>query len=322
MSIVTMLLKRILKFSIKITKIVKSIMKCEVIVRPGSVSPPPENDALSKIPNLEKWFGCRSYFLDRQYELEGIPPFDVITIPHSDEQQSESSFELGARYWQMSETDMYYIRSVKVRTNEIEVVFTRRSPKSFLLVEDNIVRVFGLSEEFIPGGMISQDHMPRFDCFQKFGKFKDKDGKLMPPSHVEKFFNAFLYLLISKTYSANKSVPIVTGRKSIGETRLKRMTNAMLSTWDRYPEFARRYAKNPAPVCIADQRFDADVDPETSHGNLIVKIYLNKLPEDYDDNYDAERVANWLEQGLDPYEELKKECPNIKKPPTFEIFRW
>lgn len=298
------------------------------------------------IPFLDKWFATKSYFLEQPYQLPGFEPFEVFTFHHDDNDVKEEVgddglnrviFDLQGRIWKFSQNDLYYIQRVELCSalGELQVLFLRRCVKLDTITTSDVSMTMLLSREIMPEAMISQDCMPRLETLERFKTFKDKSGIDMPPTHVQKFFNAFVYMLINETYTANPEASNQTGRKPIPEARYKRMWNAMLMTWDAYPDFAKRYSKSPPPICIADQRFDGDENPENAHGIMILRLYLNRLPQDYipvlrfaGSLMSLEEVEKLLSSGSDPIEVILKQFPvEVRQEwslalPLHEDFRW
>lgn len=287
-----------------------------------SVSPPLENMTIDDVPDVKKWIGAATYFLEKDYSLEEIDNFNMFTFDYTDEQHEivrnengekiKDVYNLDIRFWKMTINTMYYIRCATVEKSQLTVTFLRRWISSvrrdeftltFLLADS----MLGLSNPFL------QDHAPREDCITSFQRHKDRNGKPMTIAHIVKFFNACQYILIAHSCRMDKDpTASVSG---LTDARLKRMTNIMLSTWDTYPTFAKRYAKNPIP--IEDQQFSKMKNPENSFGSVIVLLTLNKCEEDYlpfirtgeEGKKDLAEVRKMLANGEDPLPPLLSRIP-------------
>jgi hypothetical protein len=311
-------------------------------IRPRSASPAPEDISINDVPHLDVWFGQKTYFLAKQYEFEEIEPFDVFMFEHSDGQKeplfydeakkkSVDFYNLGIRFWKITNNIVYYIRNIVVTDDEIAVSFIRKWINKAR--KDEFTATFELAPSFI--GLTNpflQDHMPRRHCISLLQQYKDVKGKPMSISHIVKFFNACKYLLIAQSCNLDKTSPIPAGKFT--NARLKRMTETMLATWDLYPEFARRYAKNPTP--IEDQQLSQTPDPENSFGDVIVLLTLNRCEEDYSmfvrsgphGQRDIAFIRKTLAAGKDPFPVLIQRIPKKDREnypsamKTVEELRW
>lgn len=310
-------------------------------VRPSSTSPPPTEDvAIENVKHYNKWMACHTYFLDRSYTLPGVTPFNMFIFEFTDEQwqqvynekgeKVQDVYNLNVRFWKKTKDVLYYIRRVTVKGNEINVTFCRiwmdRKKR------DEFTTFFVLANEFM--GLTNpffQDNMPRTHAINLFQRYTDRSGKPMPISHIVKFFNALQYILIAQSCKIDKNA---VNNCNLMDTRLQRMTNIMLSTWDNYPGFAERFHKTPTP--IEDQQFSQIADPLDSFGNMVVLLEMKPMAHDYlpfikpDKNgtRDLTLVAKWLKDGKDPLPILLKNIPASerddypKEIKTVEELRW
>jgi hypothetical protein len=310
-------------------------------VRPKSASPPPENVSIDNVSQIGAWMGQKTYFLAKEYSLEEVDPFEMLMFEHTDDQwervldsdgrKVKDIFELQIRYWKVTKNIMYYIRTVVIEGGHACVTFVRRwigNPR-----RDEFTVPFQLAHTWagLPNPL-QQDNMPREHAIQLFSQHTDKEGRPMPISHIVKFFNACQYILIAHSCRMDRDpVAPVAG---LTDARLKRMTNIMLSTWEMYPSFARRYHKDPMPV--EDQQLSKMTNPEASFGSIVVLLKLKRCEEDYlpyvkadeKGQKDLSYVRKLLAAGKDPLPILwnqmtKKEreylSPTLK---TVEELRW
>lgn len=290
-------------------------------VRSTSTSPPPTHDMLPEdVPGYNTWMSCHTYFLAKEYTLEGVAPFTMFIFEFTDDQINRVSDETGVktvynlhvRFWKKTSEIMYYIRRVIAKDKILTVTFARQWLSG--LRRDEFSVEFILADEFM--GLTNpflQDNMPREHAIHTFQRFVDRKGNPMPVSHIVRFFNALHYILIMQSCKMDKNA-IARGAQYT-ETRLKRMTATMLSTWDNYPSFAKRFHKTPTP--IEDQQFSRMKDPENSFGNMVVHLEMIPQPEDYlplirPHERTRERLAQveqMLKKGQDPVPILLKRIP-------------
>jgi len=294
-------LKLIIKIFMKVTS--KVCIMSTSNVRPKSASPPP--DDLSLVPNLDTWMGSKTFFLDKMYQLEEMEPFDVFSFCHTEQQKSGNVYDIGGRFWKQTTNIIYYVRKVTVLASCLQVVIAKMW-RDGLKVEDNINLVFNLDDgDFAPLNPFYQDWQARRECVETFQQYKDTKGKPMPLTQIVEFFNACLYLLIANSYKNDPECDKNTKRK-FNDNRLQRLTKNMMSMWDNYPDFAKRFSRQIIP--IEDQNLCRIPEPETSFGSMIVVIPLNMVPEDYaqfvvpDKNgkRNYSEIEKWIKQGKDP----------------------
>jgi hypothetical protein len=309
-------------------------------VRSTSTSPPPIAEMNAEdVPDYYTWITCHTFFLLKEYTLETIEPFKMFTfectndqvIRNSDGNTTKTVYDMHVRFWKKTAEIMYYIRRVVHVKNILTVTFVRqwltgKRRDEFSTQFELADSFYGLSNPFL------QDNMPRQHAIQTFQRFRDKQGKPMTVAHIVRFFNALHYILIMQSCKMDRNA--IAPSSQYTEARLKRMTNVMMSTWDTYPEFAKRFRKSPIP--IEDQQFSRMKDPESSFGSMVVLLEIIPQAEDYlpmvkpDKNgeKDLSYVTRMLAKGLDPIPGLlKKLSPEEREdyPTTIKLveeLRW
>ena len=248
------------------------------------------------------FFGLHRYFFgyseDDEVEvtLPGLKPFSGMYIEFAVDQliycPDGIVYDVKIRLWKRTPQIYYYIKRAVLNENnkELKVWFLLKDVKTNKILHDDYEICVPVYPFYGPNSLFmysEESYTPRRDCIKAFKQFKDKEGRPMSESHIEKFFRAFMYMLVHVTFEQNPKAASDTGKKPYNEKVVERMVKAMQSTWDLFPDFNRVYKQMPMPECYADQRLDSDI-PFDKVGNIILVLH-RKTPNIADEYYDEFR---------------------------------
>jgi hypothetical protein len=239
---------------------------------------------------LEVWFNRITYFLSEEY-LPGDtastpasvlpnykPPSPRIgtlvvrefTFECADNQiirgDEKILYNLENRMWYYCEEFIYDLKTVlyEYRKGLLTVWFVMRNADYKIVDTFKKVYVVDKSYDVNP---ISSDYQPRKYAVEHF---HDRFG--CDAVQTEKFFRAFYFSCLEKTYNDNPSA--LQGRKPVNKALLERLWQHTLNMWET-KNFSAIYEL--APICIIDQNLERTDRPQDQVGNIVI-LLKRKVP--------------------------------------------